>query len=83
VVRNEIDYVRALGYRPEPLPVDAWISRVGGSSYDISYEIFDCEGAVAARGRSVMVFLDDAGTATVPIPADVRDILERECGVAA
>ena len=83
VVRNEIDYVRALGYRPEPLPVDAWISRVGGSSYDIGYEILDGEGAVAARGRSVMVFLDDAGTATVPIPTDIREVLERECGATA
>ena len=79
VVRNEIDYVMSLPYRPEPLPVEAWISRVGNSSYDISYEIPGADGGVAARGRSVMVFLDDTGARTVPIPDDIRAILIAEC----
>lgn len=79
VVRNEIDYVRSLPYRPEPLPVEAWISRVGNSSYDISYEIPDADGGVATRGRSVMVFLDETGARTVPIPDDIRAVLIAEC----
>lgn len=79
VVRNEIDYVRSLPYRPEPLPVEAWISRVGNSSYDVSYEIPDADGDVATRGRSVMVFLDETGARTVPIPDDIRAILIAEC----
>lgn len=79
VVRNEIDYVRSLPYRPEPLPVDTWISRVGNSSYDISYEIPAADGGVATRGRSVMVFLDETGARTVPIPDDIRAILTAEC----
>ena len=32
VARHEIDYLVPLVYRQEPIPVDLWVERIGGSS---------------------------------------------------
>lgn len=76
VVRAEIDYRRPMVFRQEPYPIEMWVSRIGGASFTISYEIAD----------------DDAGNrvlygqaATVLTPVDLAtgrprrlDALERE-----
>src|SRR5262245_33715543 len=81
VVRAEIDYRRAMHFRQEPYPIEMWVSKVGGASFTIGYEIADTlEG-----GRRVLY-----GTAsTVLAPVDLstgrprrltdieRDVLNR------
>lgn len=44
VARQEIEYVRPLVYGQQPARVDLWVSRIGGSSFEIGYEVRD-EGA--------------------------------------
>ena len=41
VVRAEIDYRRAMMFRQEPYPIEMWVSKIGGASFTISYEIAD------------------------------------------
>lgn len=74
VVRNEIDYLRELSLGSEPLEVDAWIERIGTSSYTIACEILDPAGEVAARAKTVLVRLGDDGSAE-PLSAEERDLL--------
>lgn len=75
VVRNEIDYVRTLNFSLEPLQMDLWIDTIGSSSFTIASEIFDADGQVAARAKSVLVHLNEDGTASQPLPDDVRVLL--------
>ncbi|MFM7210809.1 MAG: acyl-CoA thioesterase [Actinomycetota bacterium] len=74
VVRNEIDYLRELGLGSEPLEVDAWVERIGASSYTIACEILDPAGQVAARSKTVLVRLGDDGSAE-PLTDEERDLL--------
>jgi len=74
VVRNEIDYLRELSLGGEPLEVDAWIERIGTSSYTIACEILDPVGEIAARSKTVLVRLGDDGT-TEPLTDEERDLL--------
>lgn len=74
VVRNEIDYLLPLSLRPEPLPVDTWIERIGRSSYVIGCEVIDPEGRVAAKATTVLVHLGSDGSAA-PLPDEVRALL--------
>lgn len=65
VVRNEIDYRRQLHYRHAPIPVELWVTRVRGASFEVGYEVVDTDEAgqrtVYAQARSVLatVGLDD------------------------
>lgn len=64
VARHEIDYLRPLHWRPDPVMVDVWVSEVRGASFEMDYEVLDAEGddggrpAVYARARSTMVVYD-------------------------
>jgi acyl-CoA thioester hydrolase len=39
VVRAEIDYRRVMVFRQESYPIEMWVSRIGGASFTIGYEI--------------------------------------------
>lgn len=41
VVKAEIEYKRPMLFRQEPYPIELWVSRVGGASFTIDYEIAD------------------------------------------
>lgn len=77
VARNEIDYIKPIGVNDHAVTVEIWISRFGGASYDVRYDIFDDEGGVCARAKSVMVTVDMATEAVIRIPDDVRAVMER------
>ena len=74
VVRNEIDYLLPLGFSPEPLPVDAWIERIGTSSYVIGCDVLSQSGQVAARAKTVLVHVTKEGAAA-PISDEARELL--------
>jgi acyl-CoA thioester hydrolase len=44
VVRAEIDYRRVMVFRQEPYPIEMWVSKIGGASFTIGYEIADDDG---------------------------------------
>ena len=74
VARIEIDYVRPLRLRAEPVLVSIWVTHVGRSSFTLSYTL-EQEGEVAARARSVMVAYDYAADAPRPIDDPHREVL--------
>ena len=61
IARHEIDYKRPLHYRPEPVPVETWVTDIKAASFALSYEVRD-EHVLYARASSVLVpynFVDD------------------------
>lgn len=62
VARHEIDYKAPLVFRPETVPIDVWVSRLGTSSFELRYEILDVGGPIYAVAATVLVPYDvDAG----------------------
>lgn len=41
VVRNEIDYMVPMPYRPEPIIIEMWCTQIGGASFDLQYRFLD------------------------------------------
>ncbi|BDH57633.1 hypothetical protein MTP03_25720 [Tsukamurella sp. PLM1] len=81
VAHQEIDYVSPLLYSPEPARVVMRVTRIGGSGFDIGYEVIGADGAVAAISETSMVVVDGAASGRpVPIPDDLRAQLEALVG---
>ncbi len=53
VARQEIEYLRPLGYRRTPVVVDMWIGHIGGASLDVCYEVVDAAPGAAVDGSPV------------------------------
>ena len=70
----EINYKVSLLHGYEPVPLDAWISRIGNSSYDISYVLYDEQGRISLNAVGTMVSTGPDGSR--PIPEDIREVLE-------
>ncbi|GHH32924.1 acyl-CoA thioesterase [Streptomyces candidus] len=54
VARHEIDYVRPLVHRHEPVRIESWVTKIGAASLTIAYEIKDPE-QVYVRASTVVV----------------------------
>lgn len=69
VARQEVEYLRPLGYRRTPVVVDMWIGHLGGASIDVCYEVHDADpddaGAPGPYARAVttLVLVDAASGA--------------------
>ncbi len=75
VARQEIDHLKPLALKPEPIIVEIWVSKIGGASYNVDYRVLDDDGSIAAKARSVMVFYNAVEEAPTRIPDDVRAVL--------
>ncbi|HEY6796445.1 MAG TPA: acyl-CoA thioesterase [Kineosporiaceae bacterium] len=64
VARSEIEYLAQLVYRPEPVAIDMWVTRVAGASFEMGYEVCDERGrdggdwVVYARASTTLVTYD-------------------------
>lgn len=62
VTRHVIEYRAPLTYRPEPVEVDMWVTRVHGAGFDLGYVVRDpsgvgdCTYAVAETGLALYDF---------------------------
>lgn len=59
VARQEIEYLRPLGYRRTPVLVEMWIGHLGGASLDVCYEVREpavANGAGDAQGPAGTVY---------------------------
>jgi acyl-CoA thioester hydrolase len=54
VARHEIDYLRPLHYRPEPVSVDLWVSSLSAASFEMQYEVLDDVGSPASNGERIV-----------------------------
>lgn len=69
IARQEIEYLAPVPYRREPLDVQIWFGRIGGSSVEMFYEVFSPAGrepqTLFARATVVLVMVDaQTGRAT-------------------
>jgi acyl-CoA thioester hydrolase len=76
VARLDVDYRRPLVYRPEPLAVESWVTRVGRSSYDLRSCIVD-GSETFADARTVIVAFDSVDQRSRPLSDAERLALER------
>ena len=76
LVSQDISYVRPLMHGREPVMIDVWITRIGGSSYGIAYVIRDENDVIVAKATSVVACIDEATGRPIRIPERVRSILE-------
>jgi acyl-CoA thioester hydrolase len=63
-------------YYGKPVTVNTWISRVGSSSFEVLQRCFQ-EGKQTAEARTTLVHFDYSAHKSQPIPADIREQLER------
>ena len=40
-LRHEIEYLKPLRWRPEPVHIDLWITTIKGARIDVGYEVYD------------------------------------------
>jgi acyl-CoA thioester hydrolase len=81
VVRHEVEFVAPLVFRPEPVRIETWISRVRAASFTMRYEILDEleDGArcVYTRASTVLTPFVFATERPRRIRAEERAVLEK------
>jgi len=64
IARQEIEYLAPVPYRRDPLDVQMWFGKIGGSSVEVCYEVFSSRGSepqsLYARAASTVVQVDAA-----------------------
>lgn len=86
VARQEIEYREPVVLRREPVVVDVWVTRVGGSSVDLGYVLHDAgattggERAVHALAATTMVQVDLRTSRPKAFDEGQREVLERHLG---
>jgi acyl-CoA thioester hydrolase len=60
VARTEVEYLRQLDFRLEPIAIDLWVSRLAGATIELGYEIRepDDDSEPYARAESTLVMFD-------------------------
>jgi acyl-CoA thioester hydrolase len=41
VASHQIEYLKPLKWRPEPIHIDLWITKLAGAQIDVGYEVYD------------------------------------------
>ncbi|KQX52883.1 thioesterase [Streptomyces sp. Root66D1] len=75
VARHEIDYLRPLVHRHEPVTVESWVTKIGAASLTIAYEIKDPD-VTYVRASTVVVPFDLEAQRPRRITAEERGFLE-------
>ncbi|MFI5804508.1 acyl-CoA thioesterase [Streptomyces sp. NPDC051561] len=76
VARHEIDYVRPLVHRHEPVRIESWVTKISAASLTIAYEIKDPE-QVYVRASTVVVPFNLAQGMPRRITAEEKSFLEK------
>ncbi|MBY6187570.1 acyl-CoA thioesterase [Marinobacter hydrocarbonoclasticus] len=71
----QVDFL-AQTYYGKTVTVETRITRLGGSSFDVTQQVVQ-EGKVTAKGKAVMVHFDYQSNRSAPIPDAVRRALEQ------
>ncbi|MBW1603583.1 acyl-CoA thioesterase [Streptomyces sp. JJ66] len=56
VARQEIAFRRPLLYRPEPVTIETWVTKIAGASLVLAYEIKDGEDVYATASSTLVSF---------------------------
>ena len=80
VARQEIEYLRPLGYRRDPVTVEMWLGHLGGASIDVCYQLtapVDGRRAVFVQAATTLVLIDAATQRPRRISSDERAVWEQ------
>ena len=69
VARHEIDYVRPLVHRHEPVIIESWVTKINAASLTIAYEVKEADDPAKADPAQVYV---RASTVVVPFDLDAQ-----------
>jgi acyl-CoA thioester hydrolase len=70
-----VDFLEQI-YLAYPVQVKTWISRIGNSSFEVYQELWQ-QSQKKAKGITTLVHFDYASKKAVPIPDDVRALLQQ------
>ncbi|MCS3842667.1 thioesterase family protein [Microbacterium sp. AK031] len=77
IARQEIEYLAPVPYQRRPLEVQMWFGKLGGSSLEVCYEVFndpESERRVLYARSTAVIVLVDAGTGRpTRITSEMRD----------
>lgn len=76
IARQEIEYLLPVPYLRNPLDVQLWFGRLGGSSMEVCYEVWspatDADQVRYARSTAIVVLVDSATGRPRRLTADMR-----------
>jgi len=72
VVTQDLTFRKPLILHPDPVIVETWVTRLGRSSYDFAYRIFDEVGDLSAEGATTMACIDEQSGRPVRLPPELR-----------
>ncbi len=77
VARNEIEYLAPISFRPTPVYVNIWVTRIGGSSYDVGYTVTEADTSVIyAQATTSMVLVSRSTGRPARLTPAQREALE-------
>jgi acyl-CoA thioester hydrolase len=83
VGRHEIEYLTPLVYRPTPIGVNLWVTRIGGSSFDLGYSVTERDrSSVYAYAATSMVLVSRSSGRPVRLPEPLRAAFAEYAGGA-
>ena len=81
VVRHEVEFVRPLVFRPEPVRVESWVTQVRAATFTMAYEVLDelpdGDRRVYLRASSALTPYVFSQERPRRITAEERDVLGR------
>ncbi len=81
VGRHEIEYLAPLVFRPEPVFVNIWVTRLGGSSFEFGYTVGEQDDSVIyAQASSGVVLVSRLTGRPVRLSANQRHALQTWLG---
>lgn len=84
IARQEIEYLRPVPYQGEPLDVQLWFGKLGGSSMDVCYEVYSprggAESVLYAKSSAIVVLVDAASGRPVRLTPTMRAAWEPYLG---
>ena len=75
VARHEIDYKRPLVYRPEPVRIESWVTKISVASFIVAYEVRD-DNEVFATASTTLVPYNLADACPRRVTPEERGYLE-------
>lgn len=76
LARVEVDFIGQVKYSDSNIEIRSWISYIGHSSFHVVQGAYKKDGTCVALGGTVLIHFDFETQKAVPIPDNIRAILE-------